>query len=218
MANNARYSAHEPCYKSVNIEWRQNEQYHVKIKFFDETAARAYRAIIRRNHFHKHRRTRANIDGRTVSLALLPDVAKVRTCDKLRGFVFVFSSTALAAQWKKNTLLWREYIGRPGELYIDKHLTQFESDNLMDRIRKLRPRDGKLQTDHGPGERAREEEKSGRMLDDILENTQTHTRDLPQRRRQRYYSTRRRSRNPSPISSRRHPREADVSHRPRGEE
>lgn len=162
MANGAEYRAHTPCYKSVSVGWDQDEQYQVKIEFFDERAAQAYRSTINRKHFHKYRRTRVSVNERTVSLPLPTNIAKIRTCDKQRGLVFVFESRAIADLWEKNTLLWRRYINAPGELYIDRYLTETDSLKLRRAIGRIRARELEASNDEREGTR-----KEGPLLPSI---------------------------------------------------
>ena len=69
-------------------------------------------------------------------ISLPRDVAKIRTDDKHRGFIFVFGSAGVARKWKKNTPLWREYLKAEGELYIELCMTERESNHVAALIKE----------------------------------------------------------------------------------
>jgi len=121
-----------PCVTSINIEWDgESRRYYVKIEFENPLVADAYQKLIEQNVFHRRRRTTAEIEHKTLLCLSLPkNVVRIRTNDKHRGFIFVFSSPSRADNWKQNTPLWRHYIRGQRQLYIERCTIGSENEKI----------------------------------------------------------------------------------------
>lgn len=89
-------------------------------------------------------------------------MAKIRTDDKHRGFIFVFGSPGAARKWRRNTPLWRHYVRAQGELYIEMCLTERESYHVaemieereteeFERMRREKLAERERRREHAPG-------------------------------------------------------------------
>ena len=116
-------------------------------------------------------------------MTLPAEAAKIRTSDTQRGFLFVFNSIHYAKQWRKNTPLWREYLGRQDELYIDPFLTESESSKFRRAIGRVRHPsqnmgDEKNEPAHERLARVREDDED----EDILRRRRAETRRVEDER------------------------------------